>query len=308
MDRFFANRGIGATLCRRWRRDEPRPRPAGWTEAQARGPSGRSTGQEHDAQARPPRLRPARARPRRARRACPRRPGRRSAGPRRRELGLHRRDVGRERDVPARRRHAASRAWRVGADRPRPAPVVGRRPRVDAVAQQPREPAVPERRRRPVPRQLRRDLRRAAGAPSRAPAPHPPRAVARRRGGRPRRRRGRRRARLPGAGRHHRGRHDRRRLQPRLSGLRRPAAHAHRHGLRAQPLARGPLVAAAGPRAARQRRRRLGLQLPVGRRHLRRGLLGRHAVALRGHAHRGRRVAARAAPDDRRGRRPHAVA
>ena len=80
---------------------------------------------------------------------------------------------------------------------------------------------------------------------------------------------------------HHRGRHDRRRLQPRLSGLRRPAAHAHRHGLRPQPLARGPLVAAARPRAARQRRRRLGLQLPVGRRHLRRGLVGRHAVAPR---------------------------
>ena len=186
--------------------------------------------------------------------------------------------------------------------------LVGRRPRVDAVARQPREPALPERRRRPVPRQLRRDLRRPAAAAARAPAPDPPRAVARRRGGRPGRGRGRRRARLPRAGRDHRGRHDRRRLQPRLSGLRRPAAHAHRHGLRPQPLARGPLVAAARPRAAGQRRRRLGLQLPVGGRHLRRGLLGRHAVAPGRRADRGRRVAARLAPDGRGGRRPHAAA
>ena len=110
---------------------------------------------------------------------------------------------------------------------------------------QPREPALSERRRRPLPRQLRRDLRRAADAAALAPAPDPPRAMARRRGRRPRRCRGRRRARLPRPGRDHRGRHDRRRLQPRLSGLRRPAAHAHRHGLRPEPLARGPLVAAA---------------------------------------------------------------
>ena len=48
-------------------------------------------------------------------------PGDGAGGQHHRQLGLHRRHVGRQRDVPARRRHAAPRAWRVGAHRPRPA-------------------------------------------------------------------------------------------------------------------------------------------------------------------------------------------
>ena len=283
MERVFANRGIGATLCRPWRRDEPPP-PSSRLDAGAKAarPSGRSSGQEHVAEARPPRLRPARPRPRRARGACPR------SAP-----------------ATAPMDHAIA-SWVytgvmwVGSAMCLLAAATRRRERGawaliglglllwsggDLVwtlwlgnLENPPYPSVADGLYLGSYVAIYAGLLRAA---ARAPAPHPPRAVARRRGGRPGRRRGRRRARLPRAGRDHRGRHDRRRLQPRLSGLRRPAAHAHRHGLRPQPLARGPLVAAAGPRAAGQRRRRLGLQLPVGRRHLRRGLVGRHAVAPR---------------------------
>ena len=297
-------RDIVPTAAPRW----PRLRPAGWTEAQSLRPSGRSTGRN---------MAPRIVRPVFALLVLGLAvhaahaligPGDGAAGPRHRQLGLHRRDVDRRARCacwppPSRRRERGAWAliglglllwsggdlvwtlWLTDLENP-PYPSVADGLYLGSyIAIYAGLLLLLRARLRPI-----RPAQWLDGAVGGLAAAAVVAALV-----------------FPALAGHHRGRHDRRRLQPRLSGLRRPAAHAHRHGLRPEPLARGPLVAAARPRAARQRRRRFGLQLPVGRGHLRRGLVGRHAVARGRHAHRGRRVAARAAPDGRGGRRPHAV-